>query len=371
MKGKRNLQKSLAVMGLSLALLSGTAIVQPQPAEALSVGDIGGLARVGIQYKAARDKLKRQVDALNLTPQGSNYMLANYKQQVGIDYDQNLNWRLANMMKALTAAVRSVDPSIDKQPYKYFLNPDRSFNAFCGMGHVMSVNRGAFEFVAADDELAFVVGHEMGHGQKAHAAKGVLKAADKQLIAAVASASLGGNQLTNTLAGMGYKISKAHSTKDHEWEADNLAWEYITHSNYNIGAGAAVWQRMLDKAGNNAQKGANLWFNPSDHPNNAARRDNYVKKLTAYSGKHVTNKDGVIMVNGKKFVKPAAAGGMSSRERSYFVMGNLAAAYHNGHSKSNATANGNTVMLGAQPILTCAAGDEAARTLADRLNSIK
>ncbi|WP_074571947.1 M48 family metallopeptidase [Selenomonas ruminantium] len=358
-------------MGLSLALLSGTAVVQPQTAEAISLGDIGGLAQVGIQYKAARDQLKKQVDTLNLTSEGSYYMLANYKQQVGVDHDPAMNRRLANMMQTLTAAVRSVDPSIDKQPYKYFLNPDRSFNAFCGMGHVMSVNRGAFEFVAADDELAFVVGHEMGHGQKAHAAKGVLKAADKQLIASIASASLGGTQLTNTIAGMGLKISKAHSTKDREWEADDLAWEYITHTNYNIGAGAAVWQRMLDKSGNNAQKGADMWFNPSDHPNNAARRDNYVKKLTAYSGKHVTNKDGVVMVNGKKFVKPAAAGGMSSRERSYFVMGNLAAAYHNGHNKAGATVNGNTVMLGAQPILTCAAGDESARTLADRLNSIK
>ena len=52
-------------------------------------------------------------------------------------------------------------------------------------------------------------------------------------------------------------------------------------------------------------------------------------------------------------------------------MGNLAAAYHNGHNKAGVTANGNTVMMGAQPIMTCTAGDEAAQTLADRLNSIK
>ena len=62
---------------------------------------------------------------------------------------------------------------------------------------------------------------------------------------------------------------------------------------------------------------------------------------------------------------------MSAKERAYFVMGNLAAAYHNGHNNSSAYANGNTVMMGAQPIMTCTAGDEAAQTLADRLNSIK
>ena len=79
----------------------------------------------------------------------------------------------------------------------------------------------------------------------------------------------------------------------------------------------------------------------------------------------------MVYVNGKKFVTPAPAGGMSTKERSYFVMGNLAAAYHNGHNKAGVTANGNTVMMGAQPILTCTADDEAAQTLADRLNSIK
>ena len=35
------------------------------------------------------------------------------------------------------------------------------------------------------------------------------------------------------------------------------------------------------------------------------------------------------------------------------------------------TANGDIVMLGAQPIMQCLGGDESAQTLADRLNAIK
>ena len=53
------------------------------------------------------------------------------------------------------------------------------------------------------------------------------------------------------------------------------------------------------------------------------------------------------------------------------IFGNLAAAYHNGHDKRRAYVDGNTVMLGAQPIMTCVSGDESASTLAERLNAIK
>ena len=85
----------------------------------------------------------------------------------------------------------------------------------------------------------------------------------------------------------------------------------------------------------------------------------------------MTNSDGIVKVNTKVFTTPAAVGGMSSRERSYFVMGNLAAAYHNGQNKQEVTVDGNTVRMGNQPIMTCASGDEPADTLAQRLRQIK
>ena len=76
-------------------------------------------------------------------------------------------------------------------------------------------------------------------------------------------------------------------------------------------------------------------------------------------------------MNGKTLVQPAAANNMSGAERSYFVLGNLAAAYHNGHNKSNAYASGNILMLGEQPIMTCYSGDVSASELATLLNRIK
>lgn len=378
MDWKKASKKTMMAVVLATSFTGFSMIAQqPATAEAFSLGNLGnlggleGIAKMGQQYAEAKAKLSSEINVVNSTDEGRSYLLNSFQQKFGVDNDPVMNQRLTNMMQTMTAAIRQVDSSIDDKPYRYFLNPDKSFNAFCGMGHVMSVNRGAFETVSCDDELAFVVGHEMGHGQKDHTAKSLLKSADKKLLAQIASQSLGGTQLTDTICQMGMNISMAHSDKGREWEADNLSWEYMTHTNYNLGAGAAVWQRMIEESGDQVQKGINLWFNPSDHPNHVARRDNYVKKLEAYSGKHVTAKNGDVFVNGKKFVTPMAQENISSEERSYLVMGNLARAYHDGQNKNAVTVKGNTVMMGSQAILTTNADDESAQTLADRLNSIK
>ena len=109
----------------------------------------------------------------------------------------------------------------------------------------------------------------------------------------------------------------------------------------------------------------------ADHPSNAARRDNYAKKRTEMNGGKVTVDDGIVYVNKKKLLTPAPVAGMSSAERAYFVMGNLAAAYRSGHAASAAYADGHTVMLGAQPIMNCTDGDASAAEIAALLNQIK
>jgi len=127
----------------------------------------------------------------------------------------------------------------------------------------------------------------------------------------------------------------------------------------------------MEKQGDNASNFVGEIFSPSDHPSNQERRDNYANKLYEMSGKHASVKDGTVYVNGKKFIKPAATYSMSSAERSYFVLGNLAAAYQNGHSKQQATASGGTLYLGPQNIMTPVNGDPSAEELAAQLNEIK
>ncbi|WP_301893206.1 M48 family metallopeptidase [Mitsuokella multacida] len=369
---RTTLKKKAAILAaLGIFSFSGSfALYAPPQAEA-GLLDFGDVITNGIQIAQARDTLQKYIKALDTTPEGQQHTLENLQSYTGVYDDPQLMEQLGSIMGNMTNAIGQVDKSVYDLPYVYYLTPSEYFNAACGMSHVMMVNQGTFAFTPSEDELAVVIGHEMVHGQAHHSAKSVGRKIDRSLLAQIGSAALGGTELTNILTANAYKYSIVHADKGDEKEADALAWEYITHSNYNPGACAAIWQRALEKLGDNAQSGVDLWLNPSDHPNNMARRDRYEKKLQEYSGKHVAVKDGLVKINGKTFVTPAPAGGMSTAERAYFVEGNLAAAYHNSHNKSAAHAEGNTVMLGAQPIMTCVSGDEGAQTLVDRLNKIK
>ncbi len=358
---KNRLRTKIAAACLAGTLAFGAqGVLAPPAAEALSAGSVIGAVIGGAATAAS---LNSAIKKYNNTEEGRQEYFQTLKKQHGVNSDPNLNSRLDIIMGNLTSAIGQIDASIYEKPYNYFINNEKSFNAFCTLGHNMSVNTGLFNVITNDDEIAVVLGHEMGHGQKDHPAKGAKRSIGPQILAN-ATGNVVGVLAANLWNNQGI-------TKPMEWEADNLAFEYITHSPYNPGACAAIWQRVMDKGGSSSSNFATFMAGGSDHPSNSARRDNYAKKLTEYSKNHVTVKDGKVQVNGKDFLTPAAGAGMSSAERAYFVAGNLSAAFHNGHNTSAATTNGNIVMLGAQPIIQCLDGDESAQVLADRLNAIK
>lgn len=357
---KKSLSRKIAVAVTAAVFATPLSMgVVPQAAEAFSISDVVGAAIGGAVYSA---KLNKEIQYINDTDEGRTAYFQQMQQNDGVCTDWAINSHVDSIMSNLISAVGQVDSSIYDKPFQYFVNTQKDFNAHCSLGRNLSINKGVFTLTENDAEIAVVLGHEMGHGMKDHPAKG----AKRQLGPAVLATAAGGSILGNIAATL---WANDGITKPMEWEADNLSFEYMTHTNYNPGATAAIWQRVIDQYGdNNSPWTARI----SDHPSNSARRDNYEKKLEEYSGGHVSvTNDGIVKVNNKEFCIPAATSTMSSHERAFFVQGNLAAAYHNGHNASAATVDGSTVKLGAQPILTCVAGDEDAQTLADRLNKIK
>lgn len=324
------------------------------PAPTAHADILGTIIGAGVQYAA----LNQEINYLD--NEGRDEYFQKMQEQYGVNDDPYLNARLDSIMGNLTAAIAQVDPTINEKPYNYFINNDTSFNAFCTLGHNISVNTGMFNMVANDDEVAVVLGHEMGHGQNKHVQKGIRDAMIAQVGAAILTNGSALGQLAAQVAG------NVHMPRAKEREADKMAFQYITHSSYNPGACAAIWQRVMERS---TSGGSFL----SDHPDHKDRRDTYAKSLTEYSGGKVKiDADAaMVKVNGKDFVMPAPADDMSSHERAYFVMGNLATAYHNGHNAGEAWADGNILMLGDQPIMEAVAGDPSASEMAARLNAIK
>ena len=109
-------------------------------------------------------------------------------------------------------------------------------------------------------------------------------------------------------------------------------------------------------------------FNPSDHPGNVARRDNYNAKITTYSHNKikVNNESGLITLNNKTFCTPAAIPSMSTLERAYLIAGNLAEVYHSQNiSEPLAYVNGNQIWVNDKAIMNVTANDNAYDILAN------
>lgn len=360
-----NAKKSLAKLVIAcLAVGMPLTAVHPAQADASVWGSIIG---AGIQMASTAHQLKQ----LNDTEEGRAKVLESMKSEQGVNDDEALNQRADAIMANLTTAIAQVDPSINDMPYNYYINPSTTFNAACSLGHNMTINTGIFSLLTTDDEIAVVLGHEMGHGQKNHVLKAYQNAIPVNLLATAASAG-GGTVASIGASVVANYIDNVHIGKSLEREADKLAFEYITHTDYNIGATAAVWQKVIEEYGNNQSNFVGDLFNPSDHPSHEERRDRYAEQITEYSNGVVSVADGMVKINGGDFLVPAATESMSSAERSYFVAGNLARYYHKVTTNiPEAYAANGTVYVEEQAIITPVAGDPAAEDLVDTFNSLR
>ncbi len=361
----------LRVAAMMMGLTVGMAMAPSMTASAISWGSILETTVNGI---AVYQKLDEEVKKLNDTEEGRQTYFEEMKKDDGVCDDAYHTAMLDDIMGRLSEGIATMDDSIYEKPFLYFLNNKDYFNAACGLGRCMTINKGLFSISESTDEVAFVLAHEMGHGMKDHTVHGTMKKARTIVGAAVLSDAAGGGiaptLLANALVG---QINNVKIGKKMEWEADNLAMDYAYAAGYNPGAGAALWERVLEMKGEYKNNFVGEIFSPSDHPKHEQRRDNYEKRLTQISGGHVTIKKGTdtVEVNGKEFTTPAPLSDMSSAERKYFLMGNLAAAYDHGDAKDAATNVNGTVYLGKQAIMTPVNGDESADDLVKKLNQIK
>ncbi len=332
----------------ALCLSLTTGAIMPKQALAWDWLSAGlALFQVGAEYAY----LNKQVAYLD--NKGRDEYMGQIKDKYGINTDPTANAMLARIMTRLSDAVALSDPSIVQKPYNYFVNNDKSFNAFCTLGHNMSVNIGAFtKLNYNEDELAFVIAHEMGHGQKNHPASGVKRALPLSIVAALYA-----SQNRNTASSIGAALVSTVGTakwvtKPMESQADKLAFDYAVAAGYNVGAGAALWQHILEQNGSKSSGFAELF---NDHPTSIARRNNYNKKITEWSGNQVkvNEENGLISIAGQSFYTPAKTGTMSPQEQAFLIAGNLSSVFHDGGQYEPVWTNSeNMLLVGEQPVMS-------------------
>ena len=342
-----------AMMGLSLT----TVAVVPTTVEAASAGAAETLIGGAVAYAYVSTAFNK----MDNSKEGQEQSLARAKKQTGYLEDSAAQARVQRIMKILEAS-----PSV-KRSYVVYANPSDDFNAFATVGRVMSVNKGALDLLD-DDELAYVMAHEISHGEHKDIVNGLKKQVGVSTAVSLAAGGGGNAAILSNIAG-NYMENQVF-TMGQEKAADELGFKILSESPYNVGAAAASMAVLRNKYGDLYREGLNQVFSPNNHPKTSSRVKDNIDRMYTYSGNHVTVDNGAVFVNGVNIYSPANSGRYTGEERAYFMAGKLARLYHNGQIQlGGASYDGPTVTVAGRSIVTTPNADVALMVATNLNNS--
>ena len=351
------MNKKITVTTLSVAMAAtmAPAIMQTAPVNAASsaVQTLAGGAVAMAYVSTALNKMDN-------SEQGQQESLARTKEKTGYLNDSAAQERVNRIMKTLEAS------SSVKRSYVVYANPDTEFNAFATLGRVMSVNKGALDTLD-DDQLAYVMAHEIAHGEH----KDIINGAKKQIgLSTAVGIAAGGSEGAALLSNVaGNYLSNQVFTMSQEKAADELGFKVLSESPYNVGGAAGSMAVLRNKVGEHYREGLSQVVAPNNHPKLSDRVNNNISRMYTYSGNHVNVSNGAVYVNGDNIYSPAGSGRYTGEERAYYMAGKLARLYHNNQiTPGSASYSGGTVTVAGQSIVSTPSSDVALQ-VATNLNN--
>lgn len=143
------------------------------------------------------------------------------------------------------------------------IHNDSILNAFCTPGGYIYVYTGILKFLSAEDELAGVLGHEMGHADMRHSTRQMTQMFGVQVLLDVLAGDRAAlKQVTGALIGL--KFSRSHET-----EADERSVRYLCPTNYDAAGGAKFFEKITAMGGSTPPEFL------STHPNPDSRIEDF------------------------------------------------------------------------------------------------
>jgi predicted Zn-dependent protease len=123
------------------------------------------------------------------------------------------------------------------------IKDDSTLNAFCAPGGYIYIYTGILKYLDAEDQLAGVLGHEMGHADLRHSTRQLTKMYGVQtIISLIAGDRELVKQVTSSLIGLSF-------SRTHEKEADECSVRYLCPTRYNSDAGALFFEKISKEGG--------------------------------------------------------------------------------------------------------------------------
>lgn len=153
-------------------------------------------------------------------------------------------------------------------PYNFQVVNATHINAYAFPGGSVAITRGILAELGSEDELAGLIGHELGHINARHTAARMAKTkvlgavvSSLSLIASVAAQGFGG--LADTVGQLGGNLFLASYSREDERQADALGMEYMVAAGYSP-QGMIQLMDMLRSMGKSQPNALELMF--STHP---------------------------------------------------------------------------------------------------------
>ena len=153
--------------------------------------------------------------------------------------------------KLISQAVRFRPDSAAWKWEVQVINEPKTVNAFCMAGGKMAIYTGFWERLnATDDEVAAVMGHEIGHALASHTREkmsvGLTSSIGATLLAALVSRNnpqgfRGNNENLQALASLAVTLP---NSREAEVEADQIGIELAARAGFDPRAAVTLWQRM-------------------------------------------------------------------------------------------------------------------------------
>lgn len=136
---------------------------------------------------------------------------------------------------------RLSDATGQSKPFNVIVVDWGLLNAFASPGEQIVLTRGLINKAEGPDEVAGVLGHEMGHGIRLHPETGIVRAIG---LSAAVELMVGGGG--GTLGNVGMLLAQLSYTRDNEREADDMALEILKRAKISHRGFADFFKRLSE-----------------------------------------------------------------------------------------------------------------------------